>query len=290
MAMEFSADLYALIGQFPPSSPAWSLADAFDAVTNGIENPEAMKRMQGLDSAEMEPWKNLVSAIEALYQDDPERCAAALEHIADASAPGSLKPLFRACLSRQDSSGKDRLFTELSSGSDAAVDLYRRLIMPKHPLAMLAFQAEDALLRGRINQFETMAGRIMRSLRELRRIDGSLLALRYGIYCLKLLDTHGGGGEEFFPIVLDEMGRADGFCTLGLALTGKNNEAAVSALRASLDSGEGLFMDKDMRGLIRDLVNYLEKGLSLPPDSGRGSGAEPEDPEKQKKAVQLELF
>ena len=206
--------------EIPCQDPAWSLVDAFDAVTNGMENPESFARLDMITGEELQPWKHLVYAIQALYADDAPRCEAALAAMADDSPPAVLKPLFRAWMHRPDNSpgSRETLFAELAEACDPVVTLYRRLLIEPHPLSLLAEQAEEALRHGLAEQFATMAGKILRTLRELNNRDGPLLALRYAQYCLDLLDKGGYEDTDFFTAILKALGEADGFCVLGFAL------------------------------------------------------------------------
>jgi hypothetical protein len=251
------ADLYTLLESCPRNSPYWSLADAFDAATNGMENPESFSRMETLEDPRFRSWQALIRAIKALYAGDLPACRAATEAMAEDQAPGVLKPLFRAWMYRHDSKNRDGIFEELSRSCDAVAELYRRLILEPHPLSLIAEQAEEALRHDLPEQFSTMAVRIMRKLREERCCDGPLLALRYARYCLKLLNQSGYGDSGFFSAIISTLGEADGFCALGFALIGKDNQAAAAALEKALQAGDGLFVDGGMRDLIAEVISLL---------------------------------
>jgi hypothetical protein len=280
-------DLYALLERFPRDDPAWNLADAFDAVTNGIENPEAFAVTETLAEPALAPWKALVRAIGALYARDPEGCRKALEDMD--GAPAALKPFFRAWLTRQGTRNREAIFNELCGSCDAVVNLYRRLLIEPHPLAILAEQAEEALRHNLDEQFEQLALRIFRGL--LEQPGGSLPALRYALYCLRLLDQAGYGDTAFFSLIIKTLGEADGFCALGFALIGKDDlaaapavvPAAVSALRKAAEAGPGTFLDGPMRALLGELIAVLEEqGGQKPPRRPPAPG--------RKGLVQLELF
>jgi hypothetical protein len=283
--MDRTADLYTLAESFPQNSPCWSLVDAFDAVTNGIENPEALARMRQIDDPALRSWTALVRGIRALYAGDLPACRTAAEELEDGSAPGTLKPLFRAWLSRQGCGGRDEVFAELSGARDAVPGLYRRLLIEPHPLSLLAEQAEEALRQGLAAQFEGLALRVIKTLREQRRCDGPLLAMRYALRCLDLLDE-AGGGEGFIPGLTKTLGEADSFCLLAFALMGRDNRAAVAALRKGLGAGDGVFVTAPMADLLREALPLLE--ASPGPEGGgnrRGSRRREKIP-----VAQLELF
>jgi hypothetical protein len=251
------ADLYTLLESCPRNSPCWSLADAFDAAANGMENPESFAKMETLEDPRFRSWQALIRAVKALYAGDLPLCRAAAEAMEDDQAPGALKPLFRAWIHRHDTKNRDGIFEELSRSCDAVAELYRRLIVEPHPLSLMAEQAEEALRHDLPEQFSAMAIRIMRKLREERRCDGPLLALRYALYCLELLNRAGYGDSGFFSAIIGTLGEADGFCALGFALIGKDNRAAAATLEKALQAGDGLFAAGAMRDLIARVISLL---------------------------------
>jgi hypothetical protein len=262
LSSESNNDLYAILRRYPSDSPAWSLADAFDAVTNGMENPESFARMEEVTDSRLQPWKHLIHGILSLYSGDIPGCEAALETLDEDSAPGALKPLFRAWIARQGTGHRETIFEELSGACNAVINLYRRLLVEPHPLSLLAEQAEEALNHGLVEQFAFLAGKVMRSLRDQKLGDGPLLALRYVRYCLDLLDKAGLGDSDFFSVTLKSLGEADGFCVLGFALIGKDDEAAAAALEKALVSGGGRFLDAAMASLVAGFLPVLkERGI-----------------------------
>jgi hypothetical protein len=257
--MDVNNDLYVMMQSYPPDSPAWSLVDAFDAVTNGIDNPESLARMEEVTEPQLQPWKHLIHGIRSLYTDDIQGCEAALETIDDNSAPGTLKPLFKAWIARQGTDHRETIFEELSEAYNAVINLYHRLLVEPHPLSLLAEQAEEALNHGLAEQFVFLAEKIMKSLGDQKRGDGPLLALRFAWYCLDLLDKAGYGDSDFFSVILKTLGEADGFCVLGFALIGKDDEAAAAALEKALASEGGRFLDDAMASLIAEFLPALKE-------------------------------
>ncbi|MDR1948576.1 MAG: hypothetical protein LBQ38_04225 [Spirochaetaceae bacterium] len=287
--MHQNADLYALLETCPGNSPYWSLADAFDAATNGMENPEGFARMETIQDPRFRSWQALIRAIKALYAGDLAACRSAADAIPENEAPGALKPLFRAWIHRHDPKNREGIFEELSRSCDAVAELYRRLLVEPHPLSLMAEQAEEALRHDLPEQFKTLAVRIMKKLREERRCDGPLLALRYARYCIDLLNRAGYGGSDFFSAIIGVLGEADGFCALGFALIGRDNEAAARVLRKALKAGDGLFLEGETRALAAGIAAQLESS-PLPasgprPEAGRPRGGRrkkarnPEQPE-----------
>jgi hypothetical protein len=254
-------DLYALMESRPGNDPAWNLLDAFDAVTNGMENPEAMKKAEKLFNPELEPWKCLVKAIAFLYRGEADQCRKAAEAMAGDSPPGKLKPLFRAWLTRRNGGNgtNQALFEILTGCCNPVVELYRRLIIEPHPLCLTSEQAEEALRQGMEEQFSGLAGRILLALKE----QSPFLALRYAVYCLNLVNDSGYEGSGFFPLTRKCLGEADGFCALALALAGRDNGAAAAALGNALKNAfprgnrEKAFVDETNAGALEGLAKLL---------------------------------
>ncbi|QQO07424.1 hypothetical protein [Breznakiella homolactica] len=278
-------DLYSLIEQMPPESAAWGLLDAFDAVSNGLENPEALAAMDHVRDPRLESWKHLVRAIQAMYRDDPAGCRDTLDALADDAPPGVLKPLFRSWMAARGGGGGTS--RELASAPVPVRNLYRKLLITPHPVTVLAEQAEEAFRHNMTDYFERLVCEVFRKLREQHRCDGPLLAVRYAQYCLSLLNDQGYSGTDFFPLLLRALGEADGLCVFGFALIGRDNEAAVRALRGALDAGDGEFLDSAMAAVIADAVSALGGRTDSP--GGYRAAVMP----RQRETVysgQLELF
>ncbi|MDR1901844.1 MAG: hypothetical protein LBQ88_06140 [Treponema sp.] len=252
-----SADLYALMENLPKDSPAWFLIDAFDAVTNGLENPEAFSRMEQIDMPIFKSWKNLIYAIKALYAGDMQACRSFAEAIGEDSAPAVLKPFFRAWICRQEGTDQETIFRELTNSCKQIADLYNRIIIKPHPLYLLAEQAEEALRHELGEQFEYLALKVLGGLRDIK--NGSVLSLRYAVYCLTRLDNTPSYGEEFFSALLKFLGRGDAYCALGFTLIGKNNRSALAAFRIALREQDGYFLDEDMHVLIEKICDFMEQ-------------------------------
>ncbi|MDR2210149.1 MAG: hypothetical protein LBO65_01580 [Spirochaetaceae bacterium] len=263
--MDCQADLYAMMEQLPHTDPAWNLLDAFDAVTNGMENPDAMKNALALSDPAFKPWQYLIRAIAALYAGNIEGCRGAAETIPEDSAPGSLKPLFRAweiCHRTEDPRRRDKeLFAVLTGSCEPAVELFRRLVIDPHPLSLMAEQAEEALRQGLEEQFSALVLRIIGSLRE----QSPPLGFRYAVYCLCLLNDSGSKGRGFFQTLQKSLGETDAFCALGFALAGRDMHAAAmsldTALRTLSSSGqEGFFLGEKNSPALHSLVRVLKTG------------------------------
>jgi hypothetical protein len=285
--MKHIIDPRPLLEGAPPSSAIWALADAFDAATNGMENPEADARLLSATEPAFRPWKTMIAALKALYKDDREACLAAASSIEADSPHAVFVPLFRAW-SLSSGSGRDAIVQrELAEAAEAVSELYGRLVTDAHPLGVLSEQAEEALRQGMIEHFEHSAARILRELHGNHRADGPFLALRYASYCLALLDEEGREESDFFSVIVRSLGRADGFLSLGLALIGRDACAAAAALRGALEASDGAFLVGSMRTIVAEAADALEDSETVSEDRielGRRHGCE------DKETRQLELF
>lgn len=270
----------------------WDLADAFDAACNGLENPEALARMEKLRGKEFTNWKHLVHAIRAMYRGDEESCRGASDSIESVSPPASLKGLFSAWISGMKSAGpaeesalvpgrKKPGATALTAGGNAdlpAMELYRKLLVHPHPLRLIAEQADEALRQGMIGHFERLSQSVFRGLREERRCDSALLALRYARYCLSLLSEGGYTPTDFFSLIVRVLGRADGFFVIGLSLLDNDEEAALGALEAALETRASevpdgsFFLDNEMVPALRAMINLMrEESPRMPAKNAKPS-------------------
>ena len=251
-------------------SPLWALADAFDSVANGMKNPDADEKLARVKLGAFEPWKLLVQAISALYADDTEACLELARRIDGTSPPAALVPLFEAWATGPKA---------LNRASAATALLYRRVLADVHPLEILAEQAEEALRHGMVERFEATSRRVLTELAELPRSNGSLLAIRYALHCLALLDKESCEDIQFMETLSKALGRADALLAVALALLEVDEEAAAAALRGALACGEdGRFL----RGPMRTVVAAAAKVLSRPESPGRTRPA--------RDCLQLDLF
>jgi len=257
-SMEHIIDPRTLLVSAPPHAPFWALIDAFDAATNGLENPEASARLDQIEDPVVQPWKTLIAAIRAMYAQDETRCAGLLDLLEETSAPACLKPLFRAWLHTRGSAPAHAALRDLADSPAAVALLFQRLIAGTHPLVLLAEQAEEALRQGMTDHFEGLSFRIMRELQALRRCDGPVLAIRYALRSLRFLEESGYPGNDYFSVVVRALGQGDGFFALGVALLEVDGKAAATAFRGALDADDGHFADAAFRPVLTDLLALLD--------------------------------
>ncbi|MDY7027631.1 MAG: hypothetical protein SVR04_04965 [Spirochaetota bacterium] len=116
--------------------------DAFESVTNGMYNPEALHRLEEIDNGSpFSPWKNLILAILAFYQGDRDNLFQLLGKIPSSTPPGRFRNLLRY-FEEDTARGKaaDKLCTLLEDDHDfisCAVDQLNDCLENNHTVAFL---------------------------------------------------------------------------------------------------------------------------------------------------------
>ncbi len=235
------------------ADPLWDFADAFDAVTNGMSNPDAFDRLEGCSDPAIRPWKALANAVGAIYAGDGPACRAAIEKLD--GPPEVLKPLFEAWLDPSDQ-------VDYFKDSDAGVArLWGELFSGPHPLVLLAEQAEEALRQGMVEHFEALSIRVLKQLAEMERLEAKELAIRYAVRCVGLLAEEGWEGTDFFSSTIHALGHGDGMTALAFASIEHDDEAAASALEAALTAREGSFLSTaGLERVAREALDILRNG------------------------------
>lgn len=272
-------DPYTLLEHPKPQSKHWALVDAFDAVTNGMDNPEALEQIRYLHEPELVSWKWLIFAIKALYEGDAKQVETAVSQIEDTSPPAVLKNLFINWLSEHNKENAIKIEEE-----ELAV-LYNTLRLPQHPLINRAEQTEEALQQGLLPLFEQYFERILFELYNSSSTDGPALAIRYGVHILCLLHKASYRLEDFLPLLIRSLGEADGCCCLALAfikLQEHNSalqERTCRIIDACLAAEYGKFADSDMKKTL----GFIKRGFS-------DSDHKKQKPRQLREPVQMELF
>lgn len=272
-------DPYILLEHPKSQSKHWALVDAFDSVTNGMDNPEALEQIRYLDEPELVGWKWLIFAIKALYEGDAKQVETAVSQIEDTSPPAVLKALFINWLSGHNQGNVIKIDEEELRA------LYNKLRLPQHPLINRAEQTEEALQQGLLPLFEQYFERILFELYNSSSTDGPALAIRYGVHILCLLHEASYRLEDFLPLLIRSLGEADGCCCLALAFIKLQEhnpalqERTCRIIDACLAAEYGNFADSDMKktlGLIKRGFSHSERSMQKP--------RQPREP------VQMELF
>lgn len=277
--MNSIVDPYTLLEHPKPLPAYWALVDAFDAVTNGMDNPDALYQISNIDNGEIWNWKWLVFAIKALYEGNRDLVETAIAHIQDGSPPAVLKPIFELWLSEISNNRASSFETR------ELVDLYNSLRLSQHPLANRAEQVEEALKQGLLPLFEHHSEKILYELYHIDPQLGPRLAIRYGVHLLCLLHEAGYRLEDFLTLLVQAFGEADGCCCLALACLKLQRaqpnlqELTYNAIDTCLAAQPGLFADADTKKTLKLIKHrlYSQEKIGVPERSYR----EP---------VQMELF
>lgn len=71
-----------LVDDHPLKTQAWTVWDAFESVTNGMENPQALCQLVNLpEPTVFSPWKPFILALHAFYREQDEECLALLRRV-----------------------------------------------------------------------------------------------------------------------------------------------------------------------------------------------------------------
>jgi len=251
-------DPYILLEQPKALPEHWALVDAFDAVTNGMDNPEALEQISSLDHTELASWKWLVLAIKALYEGNAEAVEQAVQHLEVGTPPAVLKPLFATWLSEHLHA------TAVFLDQPELADLYTRLRIHQHPLASRAEQTEEALQQGLIPLFEHQFEKILYQLYHIHPEKGPSLAIRYGVHTLCRLHEGGYRLEDFLTLLVQALGEADGCCCLAIAFIKLQEtypdlyDRTLQAIDTCLALSEGRFASSDVKYTLGLIKNGLD--------------------------------
>lgn len=116
--------------------------DAFESVTNGMYNPEALHRLEEIDDeSPFLPWKNFILAVLAFYQGDRDNLFQLLEKIPSGTPPGRFRNLLRHFEEdKTHEKAANKLYTLLEDDHDfisCAVDQLNDCLENNHAAAFL---------------------------------------------------------------------------------------------------------------------------------------------------------
>lgn len=231
-----------------PDSPWWALTDSFDAVTNGMQNPMAFEALSACTLPEMASWKALVRAVEALYRSDAASCRRALQDIPCDDPLAVLVPVFRLWLD-----GVGVVSLDVQNLPPALSRLYRTLMLPVHPQALLAGQAEEAIRQGLADRFDALASRLFVALDEL--LPSSVITFRLA---LRFIDVALESDMEC-EVVYSPFSRVFGDRVLLLRCMQALREGAATRAQDLLAAMENSFpplFDRDLLNLLDALTSF----------------------------------
>jgi len=150
---------------------AQAIQDAFESLTNGMIT--ILDSLQSISIPSLQPWKQLITALDALYGGNFKEAESLMTIIDDVSAPGLLKPAVLALcgneaarLQRKEFRGKEK-------------HLYNKIAEDRNFVKSVVIQLIETLEAGEeyFHEFALM------SLREIKEIDHEL-SLRLALWIL----------------------------------------------------------------------------------------------------------
>ncbi len=252
----------------PVRLEALAVFDAFEAVTNGMENPEAMERVAALPGHSIfSPWKPLILAISAFYRGDPAALGEQLARISPDSIPGLLVPFLETLPDAGPGSGRGEAARELASA-----------VIDDDPLLRSGLsQLEDALEEGIEELFVETAVLLFRDLAARQPTTAERLLL----WCFRALREAGLSVEALSLRIRSSLPACRLHRLEALAAMDGDPAAALLAWGRSLLAGlrEEALNLTEVRQYVRilqELLDAAEKRGSLPEavetDGPAGSG------------------
>jgi hypothetical protein len=197
------------------------VSDAFEAVTNGMDNPEAMMKLEQLQSGdEVEQWKNLIEAVNAFYAQDQRLLESCLENIPSDSLPGSLKPALLH-MSGLSPLGRQPTFYEGK--------LIKKITEDSRFLTSAASQLNDNIEYGGDLFIET-ASLLIKEI----KVNNTEASERLVLWCFNICFQQQFDEEPLADNVLMIFGQAEGLRLIALSLMEEDPESALICFTRSL--------------------------------------------------------
>ncbi|MGC9311129.1 MAG: hypothetical protein ACP5IA_00450, partial [Sediminispirochaetaceae bacterium] len=176
--------------------------DAFESVTNGMYNPEALHRLEEIDDeSPFFPWKNFILAVLAFYQGDRDNLFQLLEKIPAGTPPGRFRNLLRH-------------FEEDTARGKAANKLYT-LLEDDHDFTSCAVdQLNDCLENNHAEAFLESTGFLVRDI----LASHSHAARRLAVWSIQVSSLHDFDISGYICRLTDMFGRKEALRLVAVAL------------------------------------------------------------------------
>ena len=198
------------------------ISDAFESVTNGMSNPEAMDALMNFDrGGESNDWKNIILAIRSFYNQDFSSLERLLESVNDDSEAGRLKPV----LCRMAGMETERT-TRLGKYEEK---LLRAVTEDSRFLAGAAAQLNESMEYGE-DLFNETASLIIREIRAIS-VPASM---RLALWALNTCLERGFDEEQLADSILVIFGQAEGLRLIALSLIEPDPESALICLTRAM--------------------------------------------------------
>lgn len=209
-----SADAVSLNTIFPSTA----VSDAFEAVTNGMHNPEALEQLyaEGTDSAE---WVNMIHAIKAFYSQDFDAMDRLLQTVPQASKAAALKNVL------YHMSGRSRSEEQLSYHEKK---LSKRVTEDSRFLSSAIEQLKESIEYGEELFTETVSLLI----KEVKKSPEA--AERLTLWSFRICIENGFDDEALADNIMMLFGQAEGLRLIALSLIETEPESALICFTRSL--------------------------------------------------------
>ena len=198
--------------------PSTVISDAFEAVTNGMHNPEALERLSTLneDSAE---WVNVIDAIRAFYAQNFDLMEKLLLLIPDDSKAGRLKRVLFHMAGCADTDEKLSFHEE---------KLAKRVTEDSRFLSSAIEQLRESIEYGE----ELFSETVSLLIKEVKKNPGA--AERLALWSLRLCSERDFDDEALSDNLIMLFGQAEGLRLIGLSLIESEPDSALICFTRSL--------------------------------------------------------
>ena len=208
------------------------ISDAFEAVTNGMNNTEALEYLETQrKNPEAAEWINVIQAIQAFYSRDFTRMDSLLQQIPDESPAGSLKNVLYHMSGSQDPASPLSYHEE---------KLSRRITENSRFLSSAVAQLKESIEYGE-GLFADTASLLIKELRHKTPEAAERLALWSFSTCIE----NEFDDEALADNILMLFGQAEGLRIIALSLIETEPESALICFARSLIKR---LVDKTARG------------------------------------------
>lgn len=207
----------------PLKQEAFVISDALEAVTNGMENPEALEALEALDEASpFRPWRSLIAAIKAFYQGDHQQTTALLDEIDPEAPPAHLGPFLLSLI--------DRTAAELQGEHGYAwKELYRKITENQRFIESARKDLEESRHQGEGYFLDTLILLIQDLTVSYRET-----AVRLALWGLRTAIEDNFDEEPLIDGLLSIYGKAEGWRLIGLVFMEWDGLSGLLCLLKSL--------------------------------------------------------
>ncbi|MBI9109201.1 MAG: hypothetical protein JEZ04_20820 [Spirochaetales bacterium] len=221
------------------------VSDAFEAVTNGMHNPEAMIRLEKLEKAEsFDQWKLLIRAVDAFYSQDFQTLEDCLEKIPSDSLAGSLKPVLyhmsgQKQLNRKPTFNEEKLIKRVTEDSRFLVSAAAQLTESIEYSGDLFIETASLLIK------------------EIK-VNNPEASERLALWCFSVCFEYSFDEEPLADNVLMLYGQAEGLRLIALSLMEEDPESSLICFtRALIKRLIDKSIEKDEAGAWLDIIDTL---------------------------------